>query len=205
MQLTLAHHTRTEMRGGRPRQRILLALAALAATLAAMVGVASAPSASASPIYGNWRIAGPFGGLLNDVQGGWFDGFASFDNSGSVNAYNWIKSPDGYTGPGGRKYHSYKDIDSGRCLSHTADILIAKPCDYWDYSQWWSVEQVVVSTTYPPNGGLPYSTWASLMTSWTAPDKLVTQDGLAALLKPRVGSTGSPAQRLQVQQLVIPH
>jgi hypothetical protein len=193
------------MRGGRPRPRIILALLALAATLAALVGVASAPSATAAPVYGNWQIAGPYGGLLNDSQGGWFDGLVYFDKSGTVNAYNWIKSPDGYTGPGGRKYHSYKDIDSGRCLSHTADLLIAKPCDFWDYSQWWSVEVVTLSTTYPPNGGLPYSTYASLMTSWTAPDKVITQDNDLGLLKPRAGYTGSPAQRLQVRQLILPH
>jgi hypothetical protein len=208
---TPMHHQPTRHRhiefGHRHRRpRVVAAIAAVVATLAMLLGVTTASSAAAAPIYGNWAITGPYGGLLNDSKGGFLDGIVYFDRSGaSSSPYNWIKSSDGYTGPGGRKYHSYKNIDSGRCLSYSGDIVVAVPCQWSDYSQWWSVESVYLGITYPPNGGFPISNYASLMTSWTAPDKVITTQDDLAVLKPRGGTTGSPAQRLKVGQLVIPH
>lgn len=186
------------------RRRGVAVLAVLLGMLAATLGLAFAPPASAAPIYGNWTISMPYVGTLNDSKGGFLDGLVFFDKNPMPTPYNWVKSPDGYYGPGGAIYHSYKTVDSKRCLTHDGDIIAAVTCNWNDYHQWWAVEQVNLGTTYPPNGGLPITKYASLMYPWTAPGKVLTNQDALAVLAPRAGSTGSVAQRLDVRQLIIP-
>jgi hypothetical protein len=84
---------------------------------------------------------------------------------------------------------------------------MAVPCNWNDYSQWWSVEPVLLGyTPIPPCSGCPpfmVPKWADLMTSWTAPTKLITNESSLAVLRPRVGTLGSPAQHLGVGEHVI--
>ena len=186
------------------RLRLPMALGAVVTFVATVLGIVTAGTATAGAVYGNWSISAPYAGQMNDSQGGWFDGLVYFDSSSATKPYNWVRFSSPYVGPGNATYYQWKDVDSGRCLSHTGEYLVAEPCVWADNSQWWAVTTVQTGTNPVPPGGLPWPILKNLMMPWDAPTSVITQQDGLALLKPKLGTIGSTAQHLDVRQMIIP-
>lgn len=182
----------------------VLGLAGLAAGLAP--AVATAPSAAAAPVYGNWEIL-PKGspGVVTQSVGGWFDGLVYNDTSGNLaTPYQWMEH-DTWVSGSGVKYVMYAHVGTGKCLSHDGTYLFTEPCVWGDNSQWWTKKQVFLGYNPVPPGHLPSPILADLVLPYDKPTKAMTLANGLMTLTPLAGATGGAGQRFTVQQLILPH
>jgi hypothetical protein len=158
----------------------------------------------------NWEtISGP-GGIARVIMGQQgpldFNGFVSLqgcDGGAYWNCNDWVRSTVNYIGPGSRKYHTYQNVRNGECLANVVGVVVTQPCVWADTSQWWSAQSVVV--TVPCTGPcLPQSNTHWLLSPWNQPNDVATIQSKLLMLTPRVGTLGSPAQRLDIGHLSPP-
>ena len=157
------------------------------------------------PHPNRYAISPPFSFAWATVsQGGWFDGVVYLDQTtplpgpGGYGSNKWDQSSESHIGPGGRRYHTYRNVDNGRFLSQTADLLWTDNYDWADTNQWWSVEHFDLVTS--GFGRIIFD----LLSPWSIPDKVVTIQNGGLYLSSRVGTTGSQEQRVEVRHRPYP-
>ena len=169
------------------------------------------PAAATAPYIDDdpksWLTISAKGGVAQVIigEGGFLDFSGLVVLSGCVpyhDCNDWERSTESYLGPEERDYHTYHNVRNGECLSHTAGLLVTEPCK-WEYeNQWWSIQTVTIPC--PPSVPLCLPLIYHLFSPWNVPGLMATSENGLLVLQPRVGSTGSAAQRLLIVHIPSP-